>query len=234
MKPLVFIFILFFSFSFPAKAIVLYNQNFSSPDLPADWSFDYDGNWSIVDGQLDQSRLTAPGHMDAWAGDLNWSDYSVEMDFQFLEFGSHSMDAGLGLRHNTENTGGEFFTTRVSWRDSYWDLEVVKTSSPEIHIKLDQNLTLNTWYSMKSEISGDNLRVWVNNILYDFGDISSSEYPVPSAGGIGVWSNEAHVRFDNVIVKSLTDPVPEPASIFLMIIGMVGLIGFRKSKMFNF
>lgn len=229
MKEIIFIIFIMMQLTATSFAVIIYSEDFSDTTLPSDWSFDSDGNWSIIDNQLDQSRLTAPGHMDAWGGDLSWKDYSVEMDFKFLEFGTHNMDAGLGLRHDSENTGGNFFVTRVSWRDTYWDLEVVKTFSPEIHVPLNQNLTLNTLYSMKSEIEGDYLKVWVNDILYDIGNISSPTYPIPSAGGIGVWSNEAHVRFDNIKVNDLKE-VPEPETLFLFCIGVMGLIiGKRKS-----
>jgi hypothetical protein len=188
------------AFTSSAQADLLFVERFPGPGLPAGWSFDTDGTWAVVSAELDQSRIGQPGHADAWAGDLSWTDYSVEAQFKFLEFGSTNMEAGLGLRHDQLSTGGNFFVTRVSWRDSFWDLEVVKTLAPEIHIPLNQSLTTDTWYTMKSQIEGDNLKVWVNDILYDFGNISSSLFPIPSAGGIGVWTNNAHVRFDDVVV----------------------------------
>jgi hypothetical protein len=186
-----------------ARAAILFEEHFPGPDLPAGWNFDTDGEWSIVDGELEQSRLvTSPGHADAWAGDLTWTDYAVEMRFRFLEFGQDSMEAGLGLRHDSPFSSGNFFVVRVSWRGTSWNVEVVKTLAPEIHLSLNQNLTTGVWYTMKAQIEGNLLQVWVNDILYDFGDISSSEFPIPASGGIGAWVNNSHVRFDDIVVTS--------------------------------
>ena len=218
------------SFNSEVKAFVVFEESFDGVDLPINWNFDTDGEWAIVNNELAQLKTIAtPGHADAWAGDLTWTDYSVEMKFKFFEFGTDSMDAGLGLRHDSSYTGGNFFVTRVSWRDNYWSLEVVKTLSPEIHLPLNQNLTTNIWYTMKSQIEGDHLKVWVNNVFYDFGDISSSTYPIPSAGGIGVWANKAHVHYDDIIVDNLQRaPIPEPATILLFGFGLFTLLRRRK------
>ena len=52
---------------------------------------------------------------------------------------------------------------------------------------------------MKSQIEGSHVQVWVNDVLYDFGEVS----PVAPSGGIGVWANDAHVRYDDVIVRAV-------------------------------
>lgn len=209
-----------------ASALIIFEENFNKTALPDNWAFDSDGHWSIINNELDQSNTNTSGHADAWAGDLGWTDYSVETKFKFLDFGSNNMEAGLGLRHDYPFTGGNFAVTRVAWRGSAWNLELVRTSLPEIHIPLNQNLTLDSWYTMRSQIEGDHLQVWVNDILYDFGDISSPSEFVPSSGGIGLWANNAHVRFDDVIVDNL-HTVPEPSSIFLFGYSLLGF-GFIK------
>jgi hypothetical protein len=83
---------------------------------------------------------------------------------------------------------------------------------------------------MKSQIEGDNLKVWVNDILYDFGDISSPAFSIPAAGGIGVWTNNAHVRFDDIIVTG-TAVVPEPTSATLLGLGALAIAGFIRKRM---
>jgi hypothetical protein len=202
-------YLLFSSFSQTqtARGAVLFEEHFPGPALPSGWNFDTDGQWSIVDNELDQSRVATNAHADASTGDLTWTDYSVEMRFRFLEFGSSAMEAGLGLRI-FPSLGG--FVTRVSWRGTQWNIEVVRNNAPEIHLPLNQNLTTGVWYTMKSQIEGDHLQVWVNDILYDFGNISPSDFPIPPSGGIGVWANNAHVRFDDVVVRTVvTLPVCE-------------------------
>lgn len=212
---------------------ILFEETFDDLLLPSDWFFDNDGDWSIVDGRLDQSLIPVPGHADAWAGDLGWTDYSVEMDFMFLEFGDYSMEAGLGLRHDRLGTSGNFFVTRVSYRGGVedWNLEIVRTNSSEIHIPLNQDLVEDEWYTMRSEITDDYLRVWVNDILYDVGSVNTDGFVAPTSGLIGVWSNMAHTQFDNITVRGVA-PVPEPATVTLVGLGLAGLAvrRFRRQR----
>lgn len=210
---------------------ILYEQTFDGPGLPADWSFDTDGAWSVVNATLDQGYSTPrPGHATAWAGDLGWTDYSVEMDFMFLEFGEHSMDAGLGLRHDQSDPGGNFFVSRVSWRGGTegWNLEIVRTNASEIHIPLNQTLVEDVWYTMRCEITDVYLQVWVNDILYDVGSVNTDGFVAPASGNIGVWSNMAHTQFDNVIVRG-DAPVPEPATLTILLAMGAGLAASRRA-----
>lgn len=231
-KPLILAILSVMIFSSNAFAVVIFEEYFPGPALPTNWAFDADGSWSIIDQQLAQQNLATSGHADAWAGNLGWTDYFVETKFLFGQFGANNMEAGLGLRHDYPYTGGNFAVTRVSWRSDHWNLEVVKTTGPEIHLPLGQNLTTDTWYTMRSQIEGDQLRVWVNGTLYDFGDISTTAAPIPTAGGIGVWANNAHVRFDDVIVDDLTEHpvIPEPSTMLLFGAGFLGAFYRRRRQ----
>jgi PEP-CTERM motif len=212
--------------------VILYEQTFDGPGLPPDWSFDANGDWSIVSGTLDQGyAIPMLGHADAWAGDLGWADYSVETDFMFLEFGEHNMEAGLGLRHDQLGTNGNFFVSRVSWRGGSegWNLEIVRTNASEIHIPLNQTLAEDVWYTMRCEITDDYLQVWVNDILYDVGSVNTDGFVAPASGNVGVWSNMAHTQFDNLVVRGEA-PVPEPATITMLLAMGAGLAASRRVR----
>ena len=91
------------------EGAALFEEHFPGPDLPSGWNFDTDGQWSIVDGELDQARtVTTPGHADASVTGYNWTNYSAEVRFKFLELGTHDMEAGLILRNS--------IVTRVAWQ----------------------------------------------------------------------------------------------------------------------
>ena len=210
-----------------ADAIIMLNEDFTGTTLPSGWSFDTDGEWSIENNELSQGRiLTTPGHADCSAGDESWTDYLMSMRFKYIQFGTNNMEAGVTIR-GTNNAGG--MTVRTSWRGSSWNLELMRSGMAELHVPLNQNLTTGQWYDMKAKIEGDFLQVWVNDVLYDFGDIYPSSPTFPSAGKIGLWSNNAYTHFDDVLVDDL-QPVPEPASMVLLGIALFGAGVARRKR----
>lgn len=208
-----------------AQAFVVFEEYFDGPGLPAYWTFDQDGQWANEDGTLGQLKTSTSAHADCEAGDLNWTDYIAQTNFKYTQFGSGNMEAGMIIR-GTWNQGG--VVLRTSWR-GYWNLELLRPQMQELHVPLNQNLSTGQWYTMRTLIEGDYLKVWVNDILYDFGDISPEGTPIPDHGFIGLWANNAHVNFDNVLVDNMqVNPIPEPATLLLLGTGVLSLVGLRK------
>ncbi len=211
-----------------AYAVPVFEEDFSGSALPSGWNFDTDGLWSVENGELSQSRTSTNAHADCSAGDESWINYSMQTRFQYIAFGSNNMEAGVSIRA-VNGQGGT--TIRTSWRGGSegWNLELMRSGMSEWHMPLNQNLVTGQWYDIKAQIEGEYLKVWVNNTLYDFGDIYPASPTFPAHGKIGLWANNAHVHFNDVLVDNL-QPVPEPATIVLFGLGGLAAAFIRRKR----
>lgn len=168
-----------------------------------------DGNWSI-----DKQNATIDGFGKRTYGSELWRDYTLETDILF----TRSMNAGVLLRANNPALGGagdspsagsDFlqayyvgfnFGAVILGKHNYnWERLAISST----------NVTLNTWYHLRSVIDGDRIRVYLDDMedpIIDYTD------PDPLINGMaGLRSYNTGVRYNNLHITSslLTSTIEE-------------------------
>lgn len=172
----------------PPKEPLLFTDFRHDSDL-ADWWTILFGTWAIIDGELDVTQVAADCYCQA--GDIAWSDYVFECKVQFI-------------------TATDGLTSIVRWQDvlnHYW-CRLRAASGDMIFVRrlagVDALLAfvvfawvVGTWYDVRIEVRGDNLRVYVDGAL-----LVNVVDPTPIlTGSICLNSYNTHGRFDDVYVR---------------------------------
>lgn len=172
----------------PPREPLLFTDFRHDSDL-ADWWTILTGTWAIIDGELDVTQVA--GDCYCQAGDITWSDYVFECRVQFL-------------------TATDGLTPIIRWQDlfnHYWcwlraatgDIVLVRKIASVDTILANPAFAwvVGTWYDVRIEARGDNLRVYVDGaLLVDIVD------PTPIlTGSICLKSFNTHGRFDDVYVR---------------------------------
>lgn len=191
----------------PSPTQTLFSDDFSG--TLSKWQIVYTGYGTvgIENGELSMASKasTQPSETHAplvIAGDANWGDYTFTLRMNTLQ------QLRTGSAPNPWEVG--WIPFRMPDQSNFYYF-ILKTNGIELGKAMsgDQQkffvtqdnpkLTLNQWNDFKIVLKGANIKVYVNNSLVaDYTDTSS---PFLS-GKIGLYNEDAHVHYDNVVVTA--------------------------------
>jgi xylan 1,4-beta-xylosidase len=179
------------------------NSSFTKTDNFAtafglDWNWS-GGNWTIASGE---ANIDTTGKRTL--GSTGWSDYTVEADVK----GVSSLNSGIMVRvqnpaqggaGDDANLGTDFYqgyfagmsTTGIWLSKSNYNYNVLTSTAG--------TYSLNTWYHMKVVVSGNNIKVYVTDMVN--AKINYTDNSTPFINGkVGLRAHNANTRFDNFTV----------------------------------
>ncbi|MEV4343773.1 family 16 glycoside hydrolase [Actinoplanes sp. NPDC049596] len=176
-----------------AQAATLFSADFESGGASG-WSKS-GGSWSVVaDGSqvLQQSDSGSERARD-FAGDTSWTDYSVQARVKATAFGSSS-----GVVALTARAAGATKMYRLSLTgSSRVQLEAMNGSTIKVLGSLSQTISTSAWYTLRLTVSGSTVSGTVNGA-----SVGSATDTSIAAGRIGLLTESAAGRFDDVVVES--------------------------------
>ncbi len=148
---------------------VLYSCTFDDDSvLKADGFDDHEGDWSVKDGRLVQSYTGAPNDGNTgdaiYVGDTSWNNYTLTVEAEIL-----SGQEGFLIPICVENTANNIFWNLGGWGNTVSCLQIVTGNSKSGQITGTTKTTTlkhNQVYTLKVEVSGNNIKCYVNDMKY--------------------------------------------------------------------
>lgn len=174
---------------------IVLSANFQSAGLPAGWTVDRPGVWSVRNGRL-HARLPKKKQEKsfAWFGHESWKDYQLDFDV----IGLRGVDKGLAVRAQGDEGIG------IDLRGPGYDDIVMYRGYAQLGKAAVRNEN-GKWHHVRVVVRGGRYQVYVNHQLkIDYLD-EKNERP---AGRIALaaytgGNGENEVAFDNVVVRAL-------------------------------
>ncbi|OKP92082.1 hypothetical protein A3844_00750 [Paenibacillus helianthi] len=165
------------------------------------------GTWSVVqDGSSHVYFQSGSSEGRTSAGSSSWSDYSVQADIKVDNFNGSNRTYVCGRYAD----GNNYYAASIS-NSNGGTLEIRKKSggvSTTLAMKTGYAITAGTVYTVKLELSGDSINMYVNDALQ-----LNAHDNILSSGGIGLVAYKTSAKFDNVIVSDATStPTATPAA----------------------
>jgi len=148
---------------------VLYSSSFDDGNVlrEDDWKIN-EGEWSIQDGRLVQSYTGDPFDTNTgdsiYIGDPTWTNYTLTVEAEIL-----SGTEGFLIPVCVENTANHIFWNIGGWGNTVSCLQIVSGNVKSGQITgTVKNMTLkhNQVYTVKVEVNGNNIRCYLNDMLY--------------------------------------------------------------------
>ncbi|GAA0576545.1 hypothetical protein GCM10010172_71660 [Paractinoplanes ferrugineus] len=162
------------------------------------------GTWSIVsDGTrvLQQSDATSERARD-FAGQTSWTNYSVQARVKATSFAS-----GAGVVAIAARAAGATKMYRLSLTASNKvQLEAMNGSAVTVLGSLAQTISTSTFYTLKLSVNGTTISGTVNGT-----SVGSASDSTISSGRIGLLTEHAAGRFDDLVVDDAGGPAPTTA-----------------------
>lgn len=157
---------------------VLYSCSFDDGNVLREdgWKIN-EGEWAIKDGRLVQSYTGAPFDTNTgdsiYIGDPEWSNYTLTVEAEIL-----SGAEGFLIPICVENAANNIFWNIGGWGNTVSCLQIVSANVKSGQITgTVKNMTLkhNQVYNLKVEVNGNNIRCYMNDMLYVDYTYESSE-----------------------------------------------------------
>lgn len=187
-----------------ANAAVLFQDDFNDGNANGwtpqsgydDWSVVSEGgNYVYYSSSTNEARTSA--------GSQSWTDYSVEARVKVENFNG-SNRAYVAGRYKD---GNNYYAASLTGGNKLELRKKVGGSTSNLASK-SYTVTPGVWYTVKLEMSGSTIRMYVNGNL----ELSATDSSLAS-GGIGLVAYKTVTKYDNIIVESGggTPPTPPPA-----------------------
>jgi pectate lyase len=179
-------------FQTTAQAATLFSDTFNDGNAEGwttdnskydDWSVASDnGNYVLYSSSTSEGRIAA--------GDPSWMDYSVEARVKVDNFNG-SNRAYVNGRYQDGNT---YYAASLKGGDTIELRKKVNGSSSTL-VSKSYTLATGTWYTVKLEMAGSSLKMYVNGVL-ELETVDSSI----SSGGIGLVAYKTVAKYDDILV----------------------------------
>lgn len=159
-----------------------------------------DGNWDIItDGTKVYHSQITDSLSRVVVGDTAWDSYSVQVNVKTNSWnGGVVGNCGILARYTDINN-------YIIFNFSNGELRIKKQVAGVFTLLASKAYTqnLNTWYTLKAELSGSTLKLYVN------GNLELSAYDGSlTAGKAGLIASAGDTRFDNFTVTQIIPPPP--------------------------
>lgn len=169
----------------------LFSDNFEDANANG-WNIQY-GDWSIV---LDNGSYvyyqanTVEGR--TWAGSSSWKDYSVTSKVKVEDFNGSNC-AFVCARYKD---GNNYYAASL-YNNSGGKLQIRRKTkgSTKILVSKPYPLTSGVWYTVKLEVKGEQINMYINGEL----ELTATDGSLTS-GGIGLIAYKVQAKFDDVVV----------------------------------
>jgi len=144
---------------------LIFKDDFEDGDF-SDWSTDVDpgieGSRWRVEEEGDNRVLSCEGSSWGWAGDTEWTDYTIELKLKLVKGG-----CGISFRLSHKPEGAEHYTLSFS----HYDLSLVKTElylkeargTEHRHVSMD--LDPDRWYDVQIVCIENNIKAYLDGDL---------------------------------------------------------------------
>ena len=216
----------------PSMAAVLFADDFNA-GASAAWTNDR-GVWRDTGGQYDATNPDNTPLTYTAVGTLSGlTDFAIDVDVNTWD------DGGVWIRSNFNGgaingmllvTGGK----SGAFDGFYWHIVTNGNSGGIVQEKAVAGLQESN-HHLRIEASGNTYRVFVDNVLQDTFVDATSAYTSGFAGlydfsPISGATSPRGQTFDNVVISTLPQDLPEPGSMTLLALGLVGLWQMRTGR----
>ncbi|MGX7673847.1 pectate lyase family protein [Plantactinospora sp. DSM 117369] len=187
----------------PANAATVFSDDFQDGDTTG-WSKS-GGTWSVVtDGsQVVRQSSTTTGNARYFAGDTNWTAYTVQARVKPISLGSGG-HASLLARA----TGSTKYYRLALLPGNQVQLQAVDGSTTTVLASASRTITTGTWYTLSIQVDGNTIRGTI-----DGNTIGQGTSTLVSTGRIGLQTGYSAAAFDDITVtNSGTTPTTPPTS----------------------
>lgn len=186
------------------QAAALFSDNFENGS--GNWTATT-GTWSVVqDGGSQVYAQTSSSEGRTSAGSSSWSDYSVQANVKIESFNGSNRTYVTGRYRD----GNNYYAASLSGSNG-GTLELrkkVSGSSTTLVSKANYPLSTGVWYTVKLELNGSSLKMYVNGNL----ELTATDSAL-TAGAVGLIAFKTSAKFDNVEVSGLSGtPTPTPTA----------------------
>lgn len=179
----------------------LYNDDFEDENATG-WSTQ-NGTWTVVqDNGSNVYRQTSSNEGRASAGNTSWTDYAIEAKVKIDNWNGTNRAYVAGRYQD----GNNFYAASL-YNSGGGKLEIRKkvSGSTTTLTTLDYPLSAGTWYTVKLELAGSTIRMFVNGTL----QLTATDTSL-SSGAIGLVAYKTAASFDNVVVADSTSSTSSP------------------------
>lgn len=177
----------------PVKAATLFYDDFNDGNANGwtpqanynDWSVVLDnGNYVYFSSSTNEGRTSA--------GNQSWTDYSVQAKVKVENFNGSNRAYVSGRYQN----GNNYYAASLTGGNK---LELIKKVGGTTSTLVSKNYTLSTgtWYTVKLEMQGSTLKMYVNGNL----ELQATDSSL-SSGGIGLVARGTVTKYDDVLVTT--------------------------------
>lgn len=180
----------------PASAATLFSDDFETGSS-VNWTAG-SGTWSVVQDNgsyVYYQSSTNEGRTSA--GSQSWTDYSVQADVKVVNFNG-SNRAYVAGRYKD---GNNFYAASL-YNSNGGTLEIrkkVNGSTTTLASKSNFGLSTGTWYTVKLEMAGSTIHMYVNGVL----QLTATDTSLTS-GAVGLDAYKTLTEYDNIIVSDTT------------------------------
>ena len=156
------------------------------------WEVQY-GNWSVItdnDPLVYYQSSTKEGR--TWAGSPSWTDYAVEALVKVENFNGSNC-AFVCARYKD---GNNYYAASL-YNNSGGKLQIRRKvkGSTKILTSKPFPLTTGIWYKIKLEVTGEQIKMYVNDEL----ELTATDSSLTS-GGIGLIAYKTQTKYDDIVV----------------------------------
>lgn len=180
-----------------ANRIYAITEDFSDGD---DGWTQIQGSWSVKNGEYVQedpdwtTTTTNETYHRSYYGDETWANYTVEAKVRIDSGGDLAPIIGIFFRVTEKSEAGDYYYFRLDTRPAEGPA-LVKSPNTILQENMEKPANVGQEYILKVEVSGDNIRCYVDGQLEI--ELQDDSFPM-GAVGVGTFNTDGY--FDDIVI----------------------------------